>query len=166
MTRSASASTYDDDFFAWTQEQAAALRGLPRDVVGDAVDVEHVAEEIEDLGKRDLREVNSFLARLCEHLMKVNASPRSRNLAHWRSEALSFQFSASDAYSASMRQLIDMPRVWRRGRKLAQISLDERSRSSLGQGECPFALDELLSDDFDLDAAVAKLAATSRPDGA
>ena len=54
MTRSPPASisvfNYDDDFFAWTQEQAAALRRLPNEAVGDAIDIAHVADEIEDLG--------------------------------------------------------------------------------------------------------------------
>lgn len=51
MTRSEQGSgpaTYDADFFTWTQEQAAALR-MTRDVVVGSVDVEHVADEIEDL---------------------------------------------------------------------------------------------------------------------
>jgi hypothetical protein len=40
---------YDDDFYAWTQHQAAVLRSMP--VTDNRFDREHVAEEIEDLGK-------------------------------------------------------------------------------------------------------------------
>jgi hypothetical protein len=43
---------YDDDFYAWTQEQAALLRRLP--VVSNRLDAEMIAEEIEDLGKSEL----------------------------------------------------------------------------------------------------------------
>ena len=45
---------YDDDFYAWTQHQAQVLRSMP--VRDNRFDREHVAEEIEDLGKseRDL----------------------------------------------------------------------------------------------------------------
>lgn len=70
---------YDADFFVWTQRQAAALRAMPRDA---SIDVDHVAEEIEDLGKRDLREVTSFLARLVEHLLEIKASPGLQDHAH------------------------------------------------------------------------------------
>ena len=43
------AQLYDIDFYAWTQEQAAALREHFR---GDnRLDVEHLAEEVEDLGR-------------------------------------------------------------------------------------------------------------------
>jgi hypothetical protein len=44
---------YDDDYFAWLQEQAAALRRFAhdrRDLPND-LDVEQIAEEIEDVGK-------------------------------------------------------------------------------------------------------------------
>jgi hypothetical protein len=40
---------YDTDFYAWTQAQAAAIRAH----AWDDLDVDHVAEEIEDLGKSD-----------------------------------------------------------------------------------------------------------------
>ena len=38
-------SLYDDDFYAWTQRQAELLRRLP--AVGNELDLEHIAEEIE-----------------------------------------------------------------------------------------------------------------------
>jgi len=44
-------SLYDDDFYAWTQEQAELLR---RGGGASALDIEHIAEEIEDLGKSEL----------------------------------------------------------------------------------------------------------------
>jgi hypothetical protein len=40
---------YEDDFYAWTQHQAQVLRTMP--VSDNRLDREHVAEEIEDLGK-------------------------------------------------------------------------------------------------------------------
>ena len=44
---------YDDDFFAWTQEQARLLRkGELTDV-----DAENLAEEIESMGRSDRREI-------------------------------------------------------------------------------------------------------------
>ena len=166
MTRSPPRTTYDEDFFAWTQEQASALRRVPREAIGAVVDIEHVAEEIEDLGKRDLREVATFLGRLFEHLIKIQSEPASIDVPHWRAEALNFQQSASAAFTASMRQLLDLPRIWRRGRQLAQVFLDKRGGSLSARSDCPFALDDLLTEEFDIDAALAKLVAAPRPDGA
>lgn len=158
MTRTPNASTYDDDFFAWTQEQAALLRRLPAAMAGIDVDLEHVAEEIEDLGKRDLREVESYLKRLFEHLIKLHADSGSVDVPHWASETLHFQGSATDAYSPGMRQLLELERLWSGGQRLAGAFLTRRSLTMMRISPCPFTLDELLCDDFDLDAALARLA--------
>lgn len=58
---------YDQDFNLWAEEMAAALRAGRM----EAVDIEHVAEEIEDLGKRDQRELKSRVTRILEHLIKL-----------------------------------------------------------------------------------------------
>jgi hypothetical protein len=57
-------SLYEEDFYAWTQHQAELLRRLrPPD---NELDLEHIAEEIEDLGRGDLRATQS----LCEHIIE------------------------------------------------------------------------------------------------
>jgi hypothetical protein len=46
---------YDEDFFEWTRRNAELLRAGQL----QQADIEHIAEEIEDMGKRDRRELNS-----------------------------------------------------------------------------------------------------------
>jgi hypothetical protein len=65
---------YDTDFYQWTQTQAAALRA--KDVA--ALDLEHLAEEIESLGKRDRRAVESYLEVILLHLLKWAYQPERR----------------------------------------------------------------------------------------
>src|SRR3984893_586861 len=65
------ASLYDQDFAVWTSETARLLRAGRF----DEVDIEHVAEEIEDMGKRDKRELHSRLTVLLLHLLKWNWQP-------------------------------------------------------------------------------------------
>ena len=48
---------YDDDFYAWTQHQATVLRSMP--VADNRFDREHVADEIEDLGRSERDAVRS-----------------------------------------------------------------------------------------------------------
>jgi len=69
---------YDDDFYAWTQHQAEVLRSLP--VTDDRFDREHVAEEIEDLGKSERDAVRSQIRRIIEHLLKLGYSPAKEHL--------------------------------------------------------------------------------------
>jgi len=69
---------YDRDFYRWTQEQAALLRGAdalkphgeaPRGVWQD-LDWENLAEEIETLGRSERNEIESRLMVLLLHLLK------------------------------------------------------------------------------------------------
>ena len=162
MTRTPKMTGYDDDFFAWSQEQAAALRRLSATAVGDDLDIANVATEIEDLGRRDLREVRSFLKLVIEHLIKIDACAAFPDVTHWRSETRHFQGSAVATLSPSMRQLLDASKIWQNGRKAARGFLGDVGASSALPSACPFSLDDLLSDDFDLDAALATLAAAKQ----
>ncbi|MEI7608066.1 MAG: DUF29 domain-containing protein [Rhodospirillaceae bacterium] len=73
------ASNYDSDFYAWAMEQAALIRA------GNlaAVDLEHVAEEIESMGKSEKKELISRLAVLLLHLLKWKLQPGKQG-SSWR----------------------------------------------------------------------------------
>ena len=81
-------SDYDTDFYGWTQTQAAAIRA--KDLA--RLDLEHVAEEIESLGRRDRRAIGHYLERLLKHLLKWTYQPEQRP-RHGRSWARSIRQS-------------------------------------------------------------------------
>ena len=157
---------YDEDFYGWTQRQAAALRALPQKSLIDIpaadmaqVDIAHVAEEIEDLGKRDLREVMSYLRLVIQHLAKLRAAPASRDAALWHAEAVNFQTTAREAFSPSMRRLIDVEDAWTGGCRAAGRFLKDAGARDPSADACPFTLDDLLAADFDVEAAAGQIAA-------
>jgi Domain of unknown function DUF29 len=51
-------TTYESDVIAWANEQAALLRSGQL----SAIDIEHIAEEILDVGKSEQRELASQMA--------------------------------------------------------------------------------------------------------
>lgn len=65
---------YEADYFGWTMDQAAAVRAGRFDLV----DRENLAEEIEDLGKKERREVESRLVLVLLHLLKWQFQPDKR----------------------------------------------------------------------------------------
>jgi hypothetical protein len=69
---------YDQDFYAWANEQAALLRAGQL----AAADIEHIAEEIETMGRTEKRELVSRLAVLLQHLLKWQFQPERRS-ASW-----------------------------------------------------------------------------------
>jgi Domain of unknown function DUF29 len=70
---------YATDFYAWTQQQAAALRAKD----WAALDLEHLAEEIESVGKRDRRAVESLLVVRLAHGLEWVSQPERRSRS-WR----------------------------------------------------------------------------------
>ena len=70
-------SQYEADFYQWSLEQARLLRS------GEwkAVDVENLAEEIEDMGKSLRREWDSRLKVLIVHLLKWFFHPELRGMS-------------------------------------------------------------------------------------
>ena len=71
---------YEQDFYAWTQDQAARLRNLTGD---NRLDTAHLAEEVEDLGKSDKRALESHLTEALKHLCKASAVRSDDPVAHW-----------------------------------------------------------------------------------
>jgi ribosomal protein L29 len=71
---------YDTDFYAWAEEQARLLRSGRF----SQLDIAHVAEEIEDLGKRERRALESRLGALLGHLLKWRFQADSPNRKSWR----------------------------------------------------------------------------------
>lgn len=68
---------YDSDFLAWTQQQAVAVRAG----IWDDIDREHLAEEIEDLWKRESGFLWRDLRELMVWLVAYAYAPEQR-LAH------------------------------------------------------------------------------------
>ena len=137
------ADLYERDFVAWTERQAALLRA------GDvsALDLEHLAEEIESVGSSERRELRSRLVRLLQHLLKWRFQPELR----CRSWATTIRVQRDDIAgiledSPSLRPRVThiLPQAYRRGRDQA---LDETGLFALPE-ECPWTAEQVLSQDF------------------
>lgn len=75
---------YDEDFVAWTEQQAEALRAAGRGRTNEPVDWENLAEEIGSLGRSDRRELRSQIYRIISHLAKLQFSPATEPRGGWR----------------------------------------------------------------------------------
>jgi len=72
-------SSYDEDVILWAEEQARLLRAGRF----AELDIAHVADEIEDVGKSEKRELASRMAVLLAHLLKWRFQP-ARRTGGWR----------------------------------------------------------------------------------
>ena len=111
--------SYDDDFLVWTERQALALRALAKsrsDLPND-LDLEHVAEEIEDMGRSELSAARSHIRNIMTHLIKASCDPDAQAVGHWAGEARAFHRSFGDRFTPSMRSRLDLPKLWREARE-------------------------------------------------
>jgi len=74
---------YDEDFVAWSKQQAEALRAAGRGT-NQPLDWENLAEEIEDLGRSVRHELRHQLTRIQRHLIKLSHSPARYPRRGWR----------------------------------------------------------------------------------
>jgi hypothetical protein len=139
------ARLYDDDFYAWANEQAALLRAGKF----SEADIEHIAEEIESMGKTEKRELISRLTVLILHLLKWRFQVRMRSRS-WRlsieGQRLDVRSHLSD--NPSLKSQLDgaIALAYRRARieaaRETELDVDEFP------GVCPWTFEQMMSQDF------------------
>lgn len=70
-------TSYESDVVAWAKEQASLIRAGNF----DKLDLKHIAEEIEDVGKSEQRELASRMAVLLAHILKWKFQPQKRSVS-------------------------------------------------------------------------------------
>src|SRR4051795_4455253 len=96
---------YDDDFFAWTQNQAEVLPTLPTS--DNRFDREHLAEEIEDLGKSERDAVRSQIERILIHFLKLAHSPARDPRFDWMDSIIEARSMLANKLSPTLRRDIE-----------------------------------------------------------
>ena len=140
-------SEYEADVLLWSEHQAALLRRLARgEAVNERPDWDNIIDEVESVGSEQLHAVQSLLVQALIHMLKSEAWPLSRDVAHWRAEAVRFRGDAADRFSPSMRQRIDLGRLYRRAVRALPERVDDQPPLPVPE-RCPVTLDELLSED-------------------
>jgi hypothetical protein len=135
---------YDREVLAWSEPQADLLRRLARGERVNDVDWEHVVEEIEDVGRPELNNVRSYLRCMLARLLKVRGWPDSPPANHWRSEIVVFQKDALRRFAPSMRQRIDLGRLYADALEQLEPLQHDGTASLARPADCPFTLDQLL----------------------
>jgi len=154
---------YKEDIYAWSQHQAAVLRRMAenRATLPNDLDLEHVAEEIEEVGNEQRYAVESNLIQAFIHLIKLVALPEDQAVRHWTKEANAFLATTARRWRPSMRRAVDADRLWSDACRqvMRDLEIDGHAGPPL-PGECPFALEELVGGEADPRELAARLAAT------
>ena len=136
---------YEEDFYAWTVEQARLLRSGEL----STLDAANLAEEVESIGRSDRRAIESRLTVLLAHLLKWQMQPGSRST--------SWSGTIREQRRQIERLLRDSPSL-RPGVAAALSGAYNDARDDAVEetglpeaefpAECPFTADEVLSRSF------------------
>jgi len=140
-------SEYDSDILVWSEQQSDLLRRLARgEKVNAQIDWDNVAEEIESVGRDQLHAVESLLLQALVHTLKAQAWPEARDAAAWLADSSNFRSQATNRFVPSMRQRIDLARLYRQAKRAMPRAMYDRAPLPIPD-TCPFSLDELLAED-------------------
>ena len=138
---------YEEDFHAWTMQQATLLREGRL----SQADIENIAEEIESMGRSERRELVNRLAVLLTHLLKWRQQPSFRGNS-WR-------LTIKEQRRATRRHLRDNPSLksWldeamADAYEDASIRAERETGLEVFPAACPFTFDQAIDDDFWPDA--------------
>jgi hypothetical protein len=139
---------YEEDIVLWSEHQADLLRRRAAgELVNDAeFDWPNIAEEIESVGNEQRFAVESLLVQAIAHKLKAQAWPDCRDVANWLADSRRFRGDAASRFVPSMRQRIDLTRIYRRALRAVPDTIDDKSAPDWPV-ECPFTLEYLLSEE-------------------
>ena len=134
---------YDDDFYAWTQEQAELLR--QGTAGGNRLDFDLIAEEIEDLGKSELHTVQSLCEHIIEHFLNIEYSGLSEPVRHWRREIAEWRVQVRRKSTRSILAKVGLAERYQTAAKLLRYLEDDiPGLTARIPAECPYSLDQIL----------------------
>jgi hypothetical protein len=138
---------YDADILLWSERQGKLLRRRAAgELVNDAeLDWPNIAEEIDSVGREQLHAVQSLLRQALIHMLKAEAWPLARDAPTWRADAVRFRADAADRFAPSMRQRIDLDRIYRQALRALPDTMDGQAPLPVPD-VCPVTLDELLEE--------------------
>jgi hypothetical protein len=134
---------YEQDFYAWTQEQTLLLRAGQRQLI----DIQNLAEEVEDMGRAEKRELESRLEVLLMHLLKWQFQPSLRSRS-WqltiKEQRLRLQRHLKQ--NPSLKSAI--PDLFADVYQLAVLAAERETSLDIFPDVCPYDFEQVMTEAF------------------
>ncbi len=136
---------YERDFYGWCCEQAALLRqGQLQEL-----DVDHLVEELESLGRSEKRELASRLEVLLAHLLKWQYQSDYRG-ASWRDTLKEQRIRTREVIDDNPSLQPQLSENVEKAYRLARFAAKKQTKLPLATfpDSCPYSAEQILDDDF------------------
>ena len=144
MTKTA---LYEQDFLLWTQQQVEHLKqGCWRDL-----DIDHLVEELEALGRSEQKELGSYLQVFLMHLLKCRYQPERRTKS-WDDTLSNCRDKIHDCLedTPGLQRFLQDPdwiqKHYRRARR--DVAKGTHKPMEAFPAECPFSIQQALDPGF------------------
>jgi hypothetical protein len=136
---------YEYDFNRWIHNQIGLLKAGKT----SEIDIEHLIEELEDMGKSNLRELESRLVILIAHLLKWQFQPDQQN-SSWRGSINEqrIQISRLLRKVPSLKREIPNAIIDAYSDALMLAVKDTKLSNSIYPQTCPYTIEQLFDADF------------------
>ncbi len=139
---------YEKDFYAWTQEQAKLIK----EKAFAKLDIQHLVEEVEDMGKHEKRELENRLTVLLMHLLKWKYQPNYINKKSWyytikeQRKRIGYHLVDNPSLRNDEHLCITLLRSYESAiyEAVKETGLDE----AIFPVECPWTFKQILNDEF------------------
>jgi hypothetical protein len=144
---------YESDFYAWTRDQAKALRRLAATRPNVDLDFEHLIEEVADLGVSRRDAVHGQVRRIIEHSLRLEFSAAPSPRAGWHETIIDARTGIEDKITPTIRRGLSrrLPRLWQQARRNAAAALrlhGEDAAAAALPTACPYRLSDVLRHDW------------------
>ena len=132
---------YEIDDYLWLEETIELLKNKRY----EALDLENLIEELEDLGSEKKFRVVSLLEQIIRHCLVLQfwEDERTYNRIHWRSEIVNFKNQIDNYLTTNLRNYLtqELPRIYQKALNYVREKTDNQVSFP---GECPYSLENLL----------------------
>ena len=153
MALEVATNLYESDFVAWTEAQATELRRMHDARVNTSLDLQQLAEEVEDLGSEQRFAIRSFAMRAIEHLLKLEFSSASEPRGLWKRSLRNARRSVAERMTATLRRDLEerLPKLFDDARDEVVFALEHYQEWAALERlpfANPYSLDEILDHEF------------------
>ncbi|MDJ0511166.1 MAG: DUF29 domain-containing protein [Crocosphaera sp.] len=115
----------------------------------EELDLDHLIEELEELGRRDKLTVESFLEQIIRHLLLLEYWQEQQfyNANHWQAEIMSFRTQIQEYLTTNLRKHLEEHKI--KVYKKALKYVRQKTGYSINFPEkCPYTIEQLIDEEW------------------
>ena len=138
-------SLYETDNEQWLEQTLKLLKAKNL----ESLDLEHLIEELESVGRRDRLTVESFLEQIIRHLLLLQywQAEYEYNANHWQAEIISFRTQINEYLTQNLRNYLEENQSKVYQKALKYVSKKTGMMVSFPE-DCPYTLEQLIDRDW------------------